>query len=93
MAAIITTPFRVLNAENFKSDVGTSSVYLGIGKSDVWSTSTSDVTDTIPFTPGDHQDDINDAWSQMIGLKKIASSDISHVVPRYWYFFEIGYPA
>ena len=85
MAAIITTPFRVLNAENFKSDVGTSSVYLGIGKSDVWSTSTSDVTDTIPFTPGDHQDDINDAWSQMIGLKKIASSDISHVVPRYDY--------
>ena len=29
MAAIITTPFRVLNAENFKEDVGSSSVYLG----------------------------------------------------------------
>ena len=85
MAAIITTPFRVLNAENFKEDVGSSSVYLGIGKSDAWSTNTSDTTDTIPFTPGDHQDDINDAWSQMIGLKKIASSDISHVVPRYDY--------
>ena len=81
MAAIITTPFRVLNAENFKEDVGSSSVYLGIGKSDVWSTNSSDLTDTIPFIPGDHQDDINGAWSQMLALKKITASDISHVVP------------
>ena len=35
MAAIITTPFRVLNAENFKEDIADSNthVYLGIGKS------------------------------------------------------------
>ena len=85
MAAIITTPFRVLNAENFKEDVGTSSVYLGIGKSDVWSTNSADQVDTIPFIPGDHQDDINGAWSQMLALKKITASDISHVVPRYDY--------
>ena len=87
MAAIITTPFRVLNAENFKEDIAASGthVYLGIGKSDAWSTTTADTTDTIPFVPGDHLNDINDAWSQMISMKKITASDVSHVVPRYDY--------
>jgi hypothetical protein len=60
MAAIITTPFRVLNAENFKEDVTGSSVYLAIGKSDVWSNATSDLTDTTPFVPGDQIDDTNE---------------------------------
>ena len=87
MAAIVTTPFRVLNAENFKEDVAaaSNSIYLGIGKSDVWSTNTSDLTDTIPFTPGDHQDDLGEAWQQMIAMKLVSDSDISHVVPRYNY--------
>lgn len=84
MAAIITTPFRVLNAENFKEDVADSntSVYLGIGKSDAWSTATSDLTDTTPFVPGDHIDSINEAHQQLIALKLLTSSDVSHVVPR-----------
>ena len=87
MAAIITTPFRVLNAENFKEDVADSntSVYLGIGKSDAWSTTTSDLTDTTPFVPGDHRDSINEAFQQLIALKLLTSSDVSHVVPRYNY--------
>lgn len=87
MAAIITTPFRVLNAENFKEDVADSgtSVYIGIGKSDAWSNTTSDLTDTTPFVPGDHIDDINEAHQQMIGMKLVGASDVSHVVPRYNY--------
>ena len=87
MAAIITTPFRVLNAENFKEDIASAgtSVYLGIGKSDVWSDATSDLTDTIPFTPGDHLNDRNDAWSQMQALKLISAGDVAHVVPRHDY--------
>lgn len=87
MAAIITTPFRVLNAENFKEDVADSntSVYLGIGKSDAWSNTTSDLTDTTPFVPGDHRDDINEAYQQLIALKLITASDVSHVVNRHDY--------
>jgi hypothetical protein len=87
MAAIITTPFRVLNAENFKEDVAdaNTSVYLGIGKSDAWSNTTSDLTDTTPFVPGDHRDDINEAYQQLIAMKLINASDVSHVVPRYNY--------
>lgn len=83
MTAIVTTPFRVVNAENFKEDVATSNVYVGIGKADAWSTTTSDITDTTPFTPSDRIDDISEAYQNMIGMKKVTSSDISHIVPRH----------
>ncbi len=84
MTAIITTPFRVLNAENFKEDVqdANNHVYVGIGKSDAWSNAPSDLTDTTAFAPGDHIDDINVARSQLIGLKRVENNDISHVIPR-----------
>lgn len=83
MAAIVTSNFRVLNAENFKQDVADTSVYVSVGKSDAWSNSTSDVTDTTPFSPNDTFDDLGEARQNMIGLKKIASADIAHVVPRH----------
>lgn len=83
MAAIVTSNFRVLNANNFKQDVSNNSVYVSIGKSDVWSLTTSDVTDTTPFTPGDHLDDLGEARANLIAMKKVAASDVSHVLPRY----------
>jgi len=83
MTAIVTTPFRVVNAENFKSNVGANSVYLAIGKADVWSSTTSDLTDTTPFTPNDRIDDINESYQNIFGMKKVTASDIAHVVPRH----------
>ena len=85
MTAIVTNQFRILNAENFKADVenAATSVYVGIGKSDVWSYTTSDTTDTTPFVPHDTINDIGEAHQNLIGLKLIGSSDISHVIPRY----------
>lgn len=84
MTAIVSTPFRVVNAENFKEDIAGSSVYVGIGKSDVWSEQRSDLTDAAtPFTPQDRIDDLHEAYQNMIGMKKIASSDVSHIVPRH----------
>lgn len=83
MTAIVSSNFRTLNAENFKRDVGEKSVYVSVGKSDAWSNSLSDTTDTTPFAPNDHFDDIGEARQNMLGLKKISSADISHVVPRY----------
>ena len=75
MTAIVTTPFRVVNAQNFKEDVSStsSSVYVAIGKSDAWSNATSDTTDTTPFTPSDRIDDLSEAYQNMIGMKKIGS--------------------
>jgi len=85
MTAIVTSNFRVINAENFKEDVAdaATSVYVGIGKSDVWSLTTSDTTDTAPFTPVDALDSLGEAYQNMIGMKLINSADVSHVVPRH----------
>ena len=83
MAAIVTSNFRVLNANNFKEDVQDNSVYVAIGKSDVWSLTTSDTTDTTPFTPNDHLEDLGESRGNLIGMKKVASSDLSHIIPRH----------
>lgn len=86
MAAIVTSNFRVLNAENFKADVGTDKVYVGIGKADAWSDSTSDITDdpvSPEYDPEDKLDDEGQARANLLALKKVAASDISHVVTRY----------
>ena len=83
MAAIITSNFRTLNATHFKEQVAASSVYVAIGKSDVWSLTTSDTTDTTPFTPNDHLDALGEARANLIGMKKIVSTNIAHVVPRH----------
>ena len=83
MPAIITSNFRTLNAKHFKEQISGSSVYVGIGKSDVWSLTTSDTTDTTPFTPSDRLDDLGEARANLIGLKKIVASDIAHVIPRH----------
>lgn len=85
MTAIITSNFRVINAENFKEDVAdtANSIYVGIGKSDVWSYSLSDITDTIPFEPKDGLDDMGEAYKNMIGMKKVEAGDVSHVIPRW----------
>ena len=82
MAAIITSNFRTTNAKKLKQQVSSSSVYVGIGKSDVWSLTTSDTTDTTPFTPADTLDQLGEARSNLIGLKKIVGTEIAHVVPR-----------
>lgn len=82
MAAIVTSNFRTLNAGHFKDQVEGSSVYVSIGKSDVWSLTTSDTTDTTPFTPADNLDQLGEARANLIGMKKIIATDIAHVVPR-----------
>ena len=87
MTAIVTSDFRVLNVENFKDDVANHSMYIAIGKSDVWSNSTSDTTDStnigVEFPPNDHLDDIGEARANMMAMQKVNSTDVSHVVPRY----------
>ncbi len=95
MTAIVTSNVRVINAENFKEDVAdaNTSVYVGIGKSDVWSLTTSDTTDTTPFTPVDALDSLGEAYQNMIGMKLIGTADISHVVPRYTWATDTSYHA
>ena len=62
-------------------------LYLFIGKSDAWSGSFSDSNIPNPATAANPSSDTTantsyTHWKDMIAAKKIASSDVSHVLPR-----------
>ena len=80
MPAIITTKFRYQNARNLITDISdtNNSYYLFVARAQAWTPSDS----TVP-TPADRLADEYDAWSNTVAMKRIASSQISHTVPRY----------
>jgi hypothetical protein len=82
MAAIITNPFRLENASNFKEAVLNESVYLGIGKSDRWAATLSGAEVSAP-TPVDTLVERNDFWQNSIAFKKVDSAYSTHLIPRY----------
>ena len=92
MAAIITNKFRINNAEQFTESFSESSAtvyYLFIGRPHAWATdvdpqgvSVVEGTDAAPPTPYDTMGAEFYAWDDMIGMKKIASTDVSYVIPR-----------
>ena len=85
MAAIITTKFRVLNAENFARDIAddTNSIYIGIGKTDHWSNQVSSTIDSAPFIPNDHQDDASEASQNCFAMMRLKAGDVTTVIPRF----------
>jgi hypothetical protein len=78
MAAIITEKFRLHNAKQFVEDMteGTSKAYMFVGRGHSWT------DDSTPPTPVDNPNDEYDAYRNMIALKAITSSDISHAIVR-----------
>lgn len=84
MAAIITSKFRLENATNFKKVFAslTDSVYLAIGKSDNWNSMLGGPETAAP-TPVDTLVERNDFWQNAIALKKVDSSLVTHIIPRY----------
>ena len=92
MAAIITNKFRINNAEQFVESFSESSAttyYLFIGRPHAWATdadpqgvSVDEGTDVAPPTPYDTMGAEFYAWDDMIGMKIIASTDVSYVIPR-----------
>ena len=81
MAAIITEKFRIHNAKQFKEDFGesASSSYIFIGRPYPWA------DDTSPPSPANAVGEEIDAYSDMLALKKVGSSDVSHGLTRYDY--------
>ena len=92
MAAIITNKFRINNAEQFTesfSETAATTYYLFIGRPHAWATdadpqgvSVVEGTDVAPPTPYDTMGAEFYAWDDMIGMKIIASTDVSYVIPR-----------
>lgn len=83
MSAIATTKFRLENAITFIGSVATSSIYLGIGKSDSWSSSLTSPSDTSVPTPNDGIVDENDFRSNLIALKRVEAGNVINIAPRY----------
>ena len=95
MPAIVTNKFRIHNAKQFVEafdEISTTSgapitdaagllntnMYLFIGKVTSWA------DDTAPPTPTDSvSNTVYNHWRDMIAAKKIGSTDVSHVAPRY----------
>jgi hypothetical protein len=79
MAAIITEKFRIHNAKQFKEDFGesASSSYIFIGRPYPWA------DDTSPPSPANAVGEEIDSYSDMLALKKIGVSDVSHGLTRY----------
>ena len=85
MAAIVTTKFRLHNAEQFYESFGeaaASTYYLFIGRPQAFSSVTGGGTDVSPPTPNDSDLDEYDHWRDMMAAKKITSTDVQFCVPR-----------
>ena len=81
MPSIVTSKFRVHNAEQFVeafSETSNSIMYLFIGKS------TAFPDDNAPPTPVNSTANIEfTPWRDMYGAKRITTADVTHAVPRH----------
>jgi hypothetical protein len=92
MPAIITNKFRIHNSEQFTesfSEASANTYYLAIGRPQGFVTSTrgdsrtdNEGTDTAPLTPADSVQEEFYTFDDLLAAKKIASSDVSYVIPR-----------
>jgi len=92
MAAIITNKFRIHNSEQFYesfSEASPNIYYMMIGRPQAWATSTdgqgrsiNEGSDSSPPTPVDNIQTEFYAFDDALAAKKIASSDVSYVIPR-----------
>jgi len=79
MAAIITNKFRIHNAAQFKegfSEAAPTQMYLFIGRSQPWT------SDASPDTPVDTVESEYFNYDDMIAMKRIQASDVSHSILR-----------
>ena len=92
MAAIITNKFRINNAEQFVesfSETANTTYYLFVGRSHSWASDVdaqgntiAEGTDASPPTPNDDVASEFYNYDDMLGAKLIASTDVTHCIPR-----------
>ena len=91
MASIVTSKFRVHNAQQFVeafSEASNTVMYLFVGKN------TAFPDDNNPPTPVNSTANIEfTPWRDMYGAKRIQSSDVSHAIPRYNWTSAVVYTA
>ena len=80
MARLVTTKFKVHNAEQFVESLGETSatnLYLFIGKVQEW-----DDEDSPPAPNEAVANTLYSYWDQMIAAKKVTPADVQHVITR-----------
>ena len=92
MPAIITDKFRIHNGEQFFesfSETSPNVYYLGIGRSQDWTTSTrpdgrteNEGTDTASIIPSESIAEQFYTYDDLLAVKRIGISDVSKVIPR-----------
>ena len=81
MASLVTSKFRVHNAQQFAeafTETSNTIMYLFVGKNNAWTNDNSpptpvNSTANVEYTP----------WRDMYAVKRITTSDVTHAVPRY----------
>ena len=81
MPAIVSSKFRVHNAEQFReafSETSNTIMYFFLGRNQTWADENNpptpiNSTANVEFTP----------WREMIALKRVLASDVTHAIPRY----------
>jgi hypothetical protein len=80
MARLVTTKFKIHNAEQFIESLGETSatnLYLFIGKVQEWD------DENVPPAPNEAvANTLYNYWDQMIAAKKVTSADVKHVITR-----------
>ena len=81
MASLVTSKFRVHNAQQFAeafTETSNTVMYLFVGKNNAWT------NDNSPPTPVNSTANVEYApWRDMYAAKRITSSDVTHAAPRY----------
>lgn len=96
MTAIATTYFRHLNAKNFIESLANSpsdSLYLFIAKTDPWNDDLTATTDNSPTTPVNGTYELRNAYDNMMGMKKVISTNAVKVIPRHDWVTNTAYDA
>ena len=81
MPAIVSSKFRVHNAEQFReafSETANTIMYFFLGRNTTWADENNpptpvNSTANVEFTP----------WREMIAAKRVLASDVTHAIPRY----------
>ena len=91
MAKLVTTKFKVHNAEQFIESLGETSatnLYLFIGKVQEWE------DEDAPPAPNEAvANTLYSYWDQIIAAKKVTSADVKHIITRYNWESNTAYTA
>ena len=80
MARLVTTKFKIHNAEQFiesLSETSATNLYLFIGRVQEWTDENSPPAPTEAVA-----NTLYSYWDQMIAAKKVTSADVKHVITR-----------